>query len=332
MSTSVLLRVDANADVGLGHLTRCLGFARALDESGLAPVFAMRSSVYADMALHAGHQLNVRPLWMPTRLVQTADEAGAAAIVLDIHGLEEDDVRALRGAGVPLIGLSVVGAGVGLLDAVVNPAADIVQPHPSNPDMTLLAGPEGVLVDMQRVRPPASQRTPGLVTVAIGGGAGQEAELADVVAGLRDVAAATQVHVFVGRAFKERESLEEALDQQQAHLHIGDPSLPEYIAQSEVIVCGYGTTLFEAAAMGTPAVVVPLSPLHERLARHMSDYGILSLLSRSTNLKEHVATQVQQILMDETAQDHAEQWRQRFLQAQAPHRATQLVHVLIKPC
>src|SRR5262245_37031272 len=120
---AVLCWVDAGPGVGLGHVSRALALAEALDERGLGCRFALPEDATARVWLRTvgAKVAAVLPDGQPALPHVLAAMGGADAIVVDVrHPLERSEVRALGGTR-PVLVVDNPGPGVFNADLVVSP-------------------------------------------------------------------------------------------------------------------------------------------------------------------------------------------------------------------
>jgi len=137
-SGTVLVRCDGGAELGLGHVKRCLALARALrDDQGFGVVFAMIGDDRAAGLVEAEGFRVGRIDGADERggIADLARRTGAAALVLDVRtGLSRADVAALRGE-LPLI--------VALDDSSERRLAAHLAVYPPAPQTRALSWPGG---------------------------------------------------------------------------------------------------------------------------------------------------------------------------------------------
>jgi len=97
-----------------------------------------------------------------------------------------------------------------------------------------------------------------------------------VVEALADVPKEIEIQIILGPAFRHEAEMETAL----GHLSDRDYSverdvddMPRRMALADLTVCSAGLTIFEAACVGTPAVVVSGQPFEVQTASHLADLG-----------------------------------------------------------
>jgi len=103
--TELLIRVDANPEIALGHLKRCLALAKALVERGVGVLMACSPDAGGDRLLVSSgvpwRHVSAR-LGAPGDIAQTAAMAaqtGARTVLLDSYVAQAATIEALRSAG-----------------------------------------------------------------------------------------------------------------------------------------------------------------------------------------------------------------------------------------
>lgn len=291
-----LIRLRADRSVGRGHLARCLPLAASLRSAGCEVTFAMEASspFLGEVADH-GLVVRSRDAWSVPALREEIARHDVA--VLDVHGLDTSQVSVLREAGRPLVGLSAVGGGIGRLDLLVNPVAhEALGALPRRSVATglrVLSGADAVIVDHARLAR-ARDRAPrsGTVVVSFGGG---DAHADRRRAAARTLAATPSVREVAEAGGPSTAGSPSAGAERRAR---GD--FPALLATAEVVVCGVGTTLYEVAALGRPAIVVPQTPLHDQQARWLEPHGFLRLVDGSGPRPwDDLASTCRQLLVDQ---------------------------------
>lgn len=225
--TEVVVAADARPEVGLGHLSRCTALAGALTALG-AEVTAV--------ALGAAEPLTLDGVgWAPGAL------PAAGAVVFDVYG----DDAAAHGVTAP-VAVFDDGQALGTADLRVAPAAPAIGgARLAGLDYAVLRRDYWGLAPVAPPAPPPVHR----VLVSVGGGPLDPAPLcAAAVAGAPGAA----IVLVRGRG---------ANGPAPAGVEVVEdvPSLAAELARADLVVCAAGQTALEAAAAGTPAVVVALA-------------------------------------------------------------------------
>jgi spore coat polysaccharide biosynthesis predicted glycosyltransferase SpsG len=247
----VLFRAPAGARRGFGHLVRCLSLSRAL---GVRPLIALRGDAHAaDVALSLGAELvkspSLRTLRALTpdvvvvddpiatearRWIRAARRAGALVVTLHDLGLGclEGDVvidgSAARAARAPKGSLGLAGTAFAVLD----------------PSLTSRRGDAGVT-------PTKKTSTEKRVLIALGGGL--RARRAEAIA-RAIVVADPDAHVRIAGGFVAPPRASGS----RIRWTTPQRGLAPELAGTDVAIVGGGMSLYEACAMGVPAVALPV--------------------------------------------------------------------------
>ncbi len=283
VSGTVLIRCDGGAEIGLGHVKRCLTLARALrDGQGLGVLFAMigddasaalvEAEGFRRVAMDA--QGNERD-W----IAGLAREHGVVALILDVRtSLSRADVRALR-ADAPLI--------VALDDASERRLGAHLAVYPPVPQTRALSWPEGDTdlcigwkwaltggAPWRKPRQMESGRAVLRVLVAMGGSDPQGLTLRAVKAVAAAGRRVTPV-VVIGPATPFPEAVADACQAaaSDAEILFAPDAVMPVAADCDLAVVAFGVTAYECAHVGTPAIYLGLTPDHAMSAQGFADAG-----------------------------------------------------------
>jgi len=281
MNASLLIRADADAHIGTGHVMRCLGLAQAWQQDGGSVAFAVvrriatpleerlradACGVHSLEALPGSNEDAVQTVWL-------ARELRSAAVVLDGYEFDADYQRCLKAAGLRVLCIDDNGhathyAADWVLNQNIhaNPAL-----YPSREPYTrLLLGTAYVLLRREfarwrgwvRIIPPHVRR----VLVALGGGDAENVTLKvtqalqELVGKRRDLSGipAMEAQVVVGGANPHWQSLKAALQGRPGAIrlvrHVKD--MPGMMAWADLAVTAGGSTCWEVAFLGLPSCVL----------------------------------------------------------------------------
>jgi spore coat polysaccharide biosynthesis predicted glycosyltransferase SpsG len=273
---TVVFWVDAGPGVGLGHVSRGLALAAALEQRGVRARFVLPPDPTAlDWLRAAGHRTAV--VLDPTlaALPQVGDVAAeAAAVVVDVrHPLALDEVRAL-GSRAPVVTIDNDGPGTA--------EADLVIALTGNAGPGRLVGPTYVPIRSAVDRPrPRSRRRP-IVLVSLGA-ADPDGTTVRVVDALAKVQAPATIRVVANPRAPVWEPL--ALRLERLGLPAARPVAPgglaAQLAAADVAVLAVGVSVYEALAAGVPSVVLARTAGDVAHARTLAAAGALVSLGRT---------------------------------------------------
>ena len=271
-----LIVCEGGGQAGLGHLRRSLSLARALrDEQGCGVHFSAPTEV-ADMVRSAGFA--VRPEVSP---VELAKERPFDLAVVDVKDrLSRQDVAVLASR---IATVAVIDDGS---DRRLAATHAYYPPVPRARELSWAGsackpqiGWEWCVLGFE---PSRLERLPpsGRIVVSMGGA--DPLGLTDVVLeALRLLPEPVQADIVVGPAFGKREALISRIGAMGPNFHAqtGVSNLAPLFASSVVAVIAFGVTAYELAAVGVPALYIPISQDHVRSASAFADAGMGEVLS-----------------------------------------------------
>jgi len=278
-SRRVLFRCDGDAQLGLGHIYRCLALADELRERhGCGVSFAMdRGPVGFDLIREAGYSIKHKPddddedLWLDGVIHRLQPDV----LVLDVRSeLARSSVEKWRSGGV-------------LIATVDDPserrlAADLAfyppVPQVQKLDWTgftgqLYVGWEWVVLRREFARALSkgqelrakNQKPRILVTM---GGSDPAGLTLKAVEALDVLDEDFETVIVLGPGFSHHEALRSVLSSTRRHFDVRQNvvDMPALMAQADLAVASFGITAYELAAMGVPAIYLCLTEDHAESA------------------------------------------------------------------
>ncbi len=287
-SLRVLFRAAAGPRLGFGHLVRCGVLADAI---GAPRLLSLRGTPAARRrAVEIGWTL------VDGGSAAVAGERPALVVVDDPHGPNAAVwVRQARRLGVPVatihdLGIARVPSDLSIDAGLVHPAA----PRPAD-----LQGPSFAILDPRigRLRAKPARRLRRSVLVSLGGGtigARLGRRIAQAIAGRTGA----DVRLTAGFARVRRPSAPRGCRWLDA-----PRGLAPALARTTVAVLAGGVSLYEACALGTPAVALPIVAAQRPAVRAAGRAGIAVAAAADTDsqLVDRVVAAVERLLDDEPA-------------------------------
>jgi UDP-2,4-diacetamido-2,4,6-trideoxy-beta-L-altropyranose hydrolase len=282
----LLIRADASEEIGTGHVMRCLALAQAWQEAGGEPCFAWAGRTPALEKRLEGEgvpfeHLDVAPGSDADRqaTLQLARRRGAGWVVVDGYHFDSAYQQGLRSDGARLLVLDDYGqAARYVADLVLNQnlhaSAELYAARESK--TSLLLGPRYALLRREFWSCP-ERRQPAnvarLLLVSLGGADPENVTLM-VLHALQKFPELEAV-VLVGACNPHRESLEAAAQHAgRVRLEANVTNMPELMAWADLAVTAGGSTAWELARMGLPALMVVLADNQRAVARSCHDAGL----------------------------------------------------------
>ncbi len=261
---AVILRADGGPAIGGGHMRRARVLIEALLRLGYRVIFltkdtdwvrGLREEFPCDL-----HYL--RPDDNESLIVsRTAARVGAQLIILDVLDTSEEYVRYLKETGAKVLTIDDLGRGAGAADATFKGGAKPRRegPYHHGPEYAILS-PE-VLALREGSLPPAAGPKRAVVFL----GTFDQRRHGRVVLEVVDRFPAISFDWFTSDAHPTRSNLRIFRADQKPFLAA--------LAAADLAILSGGVTLFEAAALGRPAIVLPQGSHEPAQAQLFVDAG-----------------------------------------------------------
>jgi len=275
---NLFVRADGSRAIGLGHLMRCHALAqearrrahavcfltRPLDRSGIGKLQALGESAVPlfgpeDPASDLTATLGA------LRLALRGEPPGRAILITDHNDLDAAWIRGARDAGLVVVSLNDLPRIRYASHLVVNGnvGAERLR-YETEPGVRLLLGPAYFFFRDEFLAPGiARQEQPDVarrIVVTLGAGDPRNVT-GQVLEALEGAGETLDVTLVAGAAYGQLESLERATAGSHHRVTIArDLAAPARLfASAELAVCAGGSTAYEMAILGVPAVVLILS-------------------------------------------------------------------------
>lgn len=280
----VVFRLRANRRIGLGHLYHCLALAEELQSHDVHFLLADCDEAVTSLVAHAGWPHDEEQD-LARQLASLGSEQ-ARVLVNDVLDTGPADVLPALQLGWRVVNIEDLGEGARLADLVVNAlyAPDSNLPH------ALTGAPYTTLRTEFAALPAKEIRTaPQRVLVTFGGAdpAGLTRRIGGALASALDV----EVRLLLGPAC-------DPLDVAGAVVVPTSSDMAAEMMAADLIVTSAGRTVYEAAATGTPVVVVAQNSREATHAHLSMDLGVVYLGLGPLVDEEHVVQVVRRLLDD----------------------------------
>lgn len=316
MKSILLIRADANAEIGAGHVMRTLGLAQAWQRDGGQALYASAAMPppLADRLASEGVHLEKFECQIGSAedlgaTIAIASTTRANCVVADGYAFDALWQTGVKRAGLPLAVIDDYGhAARYCADVVLNQnlAADAALYSQREPETQLLLGSNYALLRNEFVAfrnrsievPPRARRI--LVTF---GGSDPENLTNEVVRALTAVSGDDlEVRVVVGGSYRYLSELEEALASMpySQELLVNVRDMPGLMAWADVAVSAAGSTVWELAFMKVPMILIVAAENQREIGRRLADAeAAISLGARETLTSAAIAGAVASLLPDQ---------------------------------
>jgi UDP-2,4-diacetamido-2,4,6-trideoxy-beta-L-altropyranose hydrolase len=298
----LLFRADAGANLGTGHVMRCLALTQAWHDAGGQAMLASAASLGGLERRLAAEGLLIERLSADpgsdedARLtIELAKRFQARQVVIDGYQFSSRYQKLVKTAGLWSLVIDDYGhAEHYWADAVLNQnlhAREGLYRH-REPGVRLLLGPQYALLrrefgkwrSWRRSHPPLARR----VLVTLGGADPANATQKVIAALSRLQGEGLEAVVVVGTNNPHLPALRAALpaDSSTLRLLTDVKDMAELMAWADVVVCAGGSTCWELAYMGLPALTLVLAENQVDVAAGLAVHGVAQNLGWHTTLSE----------------------------------------------
>ena len=313
----LIIRVDANTQMGTGHFMRCLALAQAWKDAGGQVIFvtACQSEGLLQRLREEGFDIHLlaHPYPDPSDWDYTKDILAAypnAWVVLDGYHFDEACQQQVKETGQRLLVIDdMAHLKHYYAHIILNQNLHAEQLHYSCELYTrLLLGTRYVLLrreflawrDRKREIPEVAQRV--LVTL---GGSDPENHSLKVIQALQEVdIPALEATVVIGASNPNSDVLEAAARQSPIPIRLicNATNMPELMAWTDVAVSTAGSTVWELMFMGLPALLIATAGNQAPIARSIADLGgAIWIDHRSADWAQVLAEEASQLSSDYAA-------------------------------
>ena len=283
----VFIRVDANDRMAIGHLMRCCALARAFSRQGKAPVFLTVSDLVEEKAATEGFPC-VRLAGDWSDLLKEVDELRRLLsarynplLIVDTYSITKDYVEILA----PFARVCYLGSKnefLGPLSAIINYSAEIdegfYRRHYGDSGTKLLLGLDFAPLREEFERSHVVERVgPPSVLITTGGTDPHHMAMRVVEAALMEKALEElSFHVVIGALSSDAGTLRRRYgDSGRVVLHEDVASMGSLMADCDIAVSANGTTVYELAAVGVPAITFAMVDEQISSARKFDELGFV---------------------------------------------------------
>lgn len=281
----VLVRADGGAGIGLGHVTRCLALAGQLRARGAEVVFVTSPADPAVLAKikAAGCLVEALPKDCDEDaaiafLLAVAAKIPTRLIVVDSYRIELKHQLAIKGAGLTLLALDDFGSGRFAADFVLNSSLTArAENYSVEAGARLLLGPSHALLRpefLEAAGRPAAPAAVPRVLITMGGsdpsGLTREAwKTLDAAPG------EFALDLLVGAAYPGAGALarDAAAARHPSEVHHDPADVPGLMRRASFAVSAAGSTCWELALLGIPAIVIVTAANQQGVADGLQKSG-----------------------------------------------------------
>ena len=272
----ILFRADGNAQIGMGHVMRCLALAEMLAGTFVGK-FAITEPPPEVISLIEKRGLLVLALSKDNGEREFLDQIEAdEIIVLDGYSFDETFQQSVRSRAQKLVFIDDLLTGHQVADVIINHAGGVAETdYNAPPETQFCLGPHFALLRPEFLNPagfgPPFQEGP--IFVSLGGADSQNISLT-VLEAIQQVDATLPVHVVLGPFHPNRASIE-AFQNQLPNLSIlqnlNAAQMVDELTECSLAITACSTIAYEVCAINRPLITVVTADNQARLAQFLSE-------------------------------------------------------------
>ena len=287
---SLLVRADADAQMGAGHVMRCLALAQAVQAEGDRAIFLSYCGTEALRRRVEDAGIALIPVDRPhpdsedlARTLAKLGEVQPGWLVLDGYNFDSGYQQAIRRAGHRLLVIDDVAHWPEYhADILLNQNINAQQlRYVADPDTKLLLGTSYALLrpefrpwqGLRHETPDVAQRV--LVTL---GGSDPENLTLEIIQALQHLDPwRLDIKIVAGPAHSNFEILRQAVERSISKMQLlaNVTNMPELMAWADFAISAGGSTSWELAFMGVPSVIMVLAENQRGVAEELAKRGVV---------------------------------------------------------
>ncbi|MEW6407116.1 MAG: bifunctional UDP-2,4-diacetamido-2,4,6-trideoxy-beta-L-altropyranose hydrolase/GNAT family N-acetyltransferase [Patescibacteria group bacterium] len=292
MTNTVLVRVDSNYHVGMGHIMRCVALAHEFKRRGIKPTFLIKNYKEAKFILDKN---SMDYLCLPKIISmekevefinQSAKDANTRILAIDLKKIPALYIQALKNKGFFLICFSD-------FEKIRKSAADLIiagESYYKNKEEGIVRGLDYIITGRTSIRYNKRKKIINKVKrilLSFGGG-DNGGVFIKVLRALEKSRHRLEFNLIVGATFKRHSLLKKIINKTKLNLNIieNTNSMAKYLYNTDVAFISGGATKYEAACIGTPSFIIAQDNRQFKYSRRFSELTKAAIcLGRHNKLK-----------------------------------------------
>ncbi|MVM30989.1 UDP-2,4-diacetamido-2,4,6-trideoxy-beta-L-altropyranose hydrolase [Spirosoma sp. HMF4905] len=271
---SILFRADGNAQIGLGHVMRCLALANML-KGEFSMRFAIVEPTPEVRQLLESAGLSISSLAASTQQADFLIQIEPTEIVvLDGYSFDKTFQQSVRSRAKKLVFIDDLVTGQQAANVVINHAGGVsVADYDTSPDTQFCLGPHYALLRPEFLRSECFGETPidGPIFVSLGGADPHNTSLT-VLEAIRQVDTTLPVHIVLGPFHPNRSAIE-AFQSQLPNLtilqNLSASQMGNELRYCSLAITACSTISYEVCAINRPLIAVVTADNQARLAQFL---------------------------------------------------------------
>jgi len=278
---TIVIRLDASYERGLGHLYRMITLAKSLHDDNFECLFLIRQNHVAEKMLKQA-QFSYFPCHMESSEEEIIDAffrkcPPPALWIFDILSTDKKIILQVQNEGVPVVSFDDQQGGPAAANLTINAIAGCWNEIPCQKNM--LCGPAYAIIapnilSLKKYFVTAKEdRQNAHVGIILGGSDthGATVKIAQILSGYKNI----RTSYFLGPHFAHENELHRTL--KNAYCPVGIykaiKNLHKALMKTDIVICGGGQTLFELCSMGIAIMALANEEHEEKTISYFSKKG-----------------------------------------------------------
>lgn len=330
MKKTLVVRADASALIGAGHLMRCLALAQAWQDARGCTIFVMATEAPALEARLRSEAIDVvhfqaRPGGSDdaTQTAALSKDFGTSWVVVDGYHFGTDYQRIIKDSGLHLLAIDDNGqAEHYCADIVLNQNFRANECLYSRRESytRLLLGSRYALLRREFLKwcgyKPEIPEVARRVLVTLGGGDPNNLTLKVIQALPQVVVDGLKMKVVVGGANAHHKSLEAAVHDSRLPIRLerNVTNMSDLMAWADVAIAAGGSTCWELAFMGLPSALVILAENQRPIPENLDAAGMAVNLGWQEGMtSDQIAQALQKLMKEQETRKEMSEWGQKLV-------------------
>jgi len=276
----IVIRLNADHKIGMGHLYRMLRLAKRLKELKYIPVFVMKENEVSEEIVRSwdcGALFSVNSELDEEFIIEKylSKKAKPHLWIYDVLSTKAEWIRGLKKHFIPVVCFDDLEGGIKEKVLVINSIAGCWQKEEDKSShQNVLTGPKYAIINTSKNALKNVREKITKIGVFFGGSDthGTTLKVAQI---LKKISQSYIVNYYLGPQFIFEDKLKNELDGSkcQNYIYNNVDDLVGELAQMDLVICGGGVSLFEMCSVGQIVVAVANEKHEEQTIQYFSSYG-----------------------------------------------------------
>ena len=281
----VIFRADGGANIGLGHIMRCLNLADGLKEKGMQCIFITKDidPEAGKRIVDSGHLIERLPAEIDLEedlnlTIKLIKKHQPDLVVTDSYDINEIYLRRIKDLNIPLMSIDDLANMHFFSDIVLNQNIEVKVSDYSRERYTkLLLGPKYVLLrkefrNKHFLKKEIKKFVENILVTL--GGTDPDNQTLKVVKALKGMKDNIKITVVMGPGYQYEEVLRKETEADNRFIFTRDPQdIFGLMKKADIAISGGGSTCYELAYLGVPNIILVLADNQKKIAEGLDNYG-----------------------------------------------------------